>query len=256
MNCSEFQHISHELVRDRLEGREKIEALAHAGDCPGCAQYLEQERRLTLKLGFLSQALYSQEAPERLESVLLTAFREHAAHTDGNGSVPLHAGPRFWAHRKFWGWGATAAALAAVIALAAGTHPRRSSQPEVSSASVTSSAASTPEHASQLATAEPQDHSQQQPVVQAVRHRRNLSPSVRSVADEGATTIADNSGFVPLIYCDELNCGTPGEIVRVEIPASSLPMMGLVSENRTGPVRADVVVGEDGIARAIRLVDY
>jgi hypothetical protein len=58
------------------------------------------------------------------------------------------------------------------------------------------------------------------------------------------------------MYCDQLNCGTPGEIVRVEIPASSLPMMGLVSDNHTGPVRADVVVGEDGIARAIRLVDY
>lgn len=252
MNCSEFQHVSHELARDQVEGRDKIEALAHAGECPRCAEYLEQERRLTLKLGFLSQALYSHEAPERLESALLTAFREHAAHTDGNGSVPLHAGPRFWAHQKFWGWGATAAALAAVIALAVGIHSRRNSQAELPAASVMTPATST--HGASPAAGQ-QDESQQR-VIRAVRHRHDVSPRLRSVRSEGTTTIADNSGFVPLIYCDELNCATPGEIVRVEIPASSLPMMGLVNDNRSGSVRADVVVGEDGIARAIRLVDY
>ena len=252
MNCSEFQHVSHELARDQVEGRDKIEALTHAGECPRCAEYLEQERRLTLKLGFLSRALSSQEAPERLESALLTAFREHAAHTDGNGSVPLHAGPRLWARQKFWGWGATAAALAAVIALAVGVHSRRNSQTEPSTASVVTPATSTQGSASSAAMAEREDHL---PAIQAVRHRHDVSPHLRSVRSEG-TTVADNSGFVPLIYCDELNCATPGEIVRVEIPASSLPMMGLVSDNRSGPVRADVVVGEDGIARAIRLVDY
>ena len=254
MNCSEFQYISHELARDQVEGRDKIEALAHAGECPRCAQYLEQERRLSLKLGFLSQALHTQEAPERLESVLLSAFREHAAPTDGNGSVPLHAGPRFWAHQKFWGWGATAAALAAVIALAVGIHSRLNSHNGIPSASVVTPAISTQRNASLAARAEQPDQSQQR-VIRAVRHRHDVNPRLRSVRNEG-TTVADNSGFVPLIYCDELNCATPGEIVRMEIPASSLPMMGLVSDNRSGPVRADVVVGEDGIARAIRLVDY
>ena len=254
MNCSEFQHISHELARNQVEGRDKIEALAHAGECPRCAEYLEQERRLSLKLGFLSQALHTQEAPQRLESVLLSAFREHVAPTDENGSVPLHAGPRFWAHQKFWGWGATAAVLAAVIALAVVIHSRRNSHNEIPSASVMPPATSVQENSSP-ATAEQQDQSQQ-PAIRAVRHRHDVNPRVRSVRNEGTTTVADNSGFVPLIYCDELNCATPGEIVRMEIPASSLPMMGLVSDNRSGPVRADVVVGEDGIARAIRLVDY
>ena len=253
MNCSEFQHISHELARDQVEGRDRIEAWAHAGECPRCAKYLEQERRLTLKLGFLSQALSSQEAPERLESALLTAFREHAAHTDGNGSVPLHAGPRFWARQKFWGWGATAAALAAVIALAVAIHSRRDAQSELATTSVVTPTRSTQESTSSAAMAEHEDH---QPAIQALRHRHDVRPYLRSVRSEGTTTLADNSGFVPLIYCDELNCATPGEIVRVEIPASSLPMMGLVSDNRSGTVRADVVVGEDGIARAIRLVDY
>jgi hypothetical protein len=253
MNCSEFQNISHELARDRVEGRDRIEALAHAGECPRCAEYLEDERRLTLKLGFLSQALHSQEAPATLESALVTAFREHAAHTGGGGSVPVHAGPRFWAHQKFWGWATTAAALAAVIALAVGIHSRRSSQSETPEASVSTSATQMHESAPTTAANSQQDDNQPQATIHTVRHRR--SPRVRS-GDAPLMTVSDNSGFVPLMYCDQLNCGTPGEIVRVEIPASSLPMMGLVSDNHTGPVRADVVVGEDGIARAIRLVDY
>src|SRR5579864_2457766 len=141
MNCSDFQNISHELARGRVEGREKIEALAHASDCIGCAEYLEAERRLTLKLGFLSQALHGQEAPEKLELALLAAFRERGLRSET--SVPQHSGPRFWAHQKFWGWGATAAALAAVIALAVGIHSRRNSQAELPAASVMTPATST-----------------------------------------------------------------------------------------------------------------
>jgi hypothetical protein len=250
MNCSDFQNISHELARGKVEGREKIEALAHASDCVGCAEYLEAERRLALKLGFLSQALHGHEAPERLESALLTAFRERS-----EASVPQHSGPRFWAHQKFWAWGATAAALAAMIALAMGIQSRRSSQPRTSAAAITSSTTAQESSATSKAVATPDDTSEARPAISSLRRNRTATPRIRAVRTEG-TTIADNSGFVPLVYCDQLNCSTPGEIVRVEIPASSLPMMGLVNDNRTGPVRADVVVGEDGIARAIRLVDY
>jgi hypothetical protein len=250
MNCSEFQHISHELARDRVEGREKIEALAHAGECSRCVAYLEQERRLSLKLGFLSQTLHGQEAPTRLESTLIAAFREQAAQANENFGVPLHAGPRYWARQKFWVWGTAAAALAAVIALTFGLlmgrrTPMRASA-DAAAAGVTSQQ-TTPANSHRRSD----ELNQHPPAIQAVRHNR--APRVRAARDTG---VADASGFVPLVYCDEMNCGTPGDVVRVELPASSLPMMGLVSDNRSGPIRADVVVGEDGIARAIRLVDY
>jgi len=253
MNCSDFQNISHELARGRVEGREKIEALAHASDCVHCAEYLEEERRLALKLGFLSQALHGQEAPEKLELALLAAFRERGLRRES--SLPQHSGPRFWAHQRFWGWAATAAALAAVIAITMGIQSRRSSQPRTSATAITSSASSQESSATPTAIATQNDTSEARPAISSLRRNRAATPRIRAVRIEG-TTMADNSGFVPLVYCDELNCSTPGEIVRVEIPASSLPMMGLVSDNHTGPVRADVVVGEDGIARAIRLVDY
>ena len=256
MNCSEFQHISHELARDQVQGREKTEAFAHAGECSRCAEYLQQERTLSLKLGFLSQVMHGQEAPARLEPALLASFREHAAQAGEHGSVPLHAGPRFWAHRKFWTWGASAAALAAVLALAIGLRSGQRAPAQASNAPLTRSVAAHEESSAAVPVTVKQDNViEHQSTIQAVKRNRVALPHSRSAAEED-TAVAEASGFVPLIYCDELNCGTPGDVVRVELPASSLPMMGLASNTRTGPVRADVVVGEDGIARAIRLVDY
>jgi hypothetical protein len=46
-----------------------------------------------------------------------------------------------------------------------------------------------------------------------------------------------------------------GELVRLELPASVLPSLGLLPPaSQTGVVQADVLIGQDGFARAIRLV--
>jgi len=49
-----------------------------------------------------------------------------------------------------------------------------------------------------------------------------------------------------------------GELLRVMVPASTMRRVGLpVNENRlTDPVYADVLVGQEGLARAIRFVSY
>ena len=47
-----------------------------------------------------------------------------------------------------------------------------------------------------------------------------------------------------------------GRILRIELPASAMEMVGLpVHEQRRGdPVQADVLIGEEGLPRAIRFV--
>jgi hypothetical protein len=47
-----------------------------------------------------------------------------------------------------------------------------------------------------------------------------------------------------------------GEVVRTELPASVIPLLGLPSEVRAAGamVPADVIVGQDGRPRAVRLV--
>ena len=54
--------------------------------------------------------------------------------------------------------------------------------------------------------------------------------------------------------------GTPprfesGALMRIELPVSALPALGLVPPSSgSGSVMADVIVGQDGMARAVRLV--
>lgn len=62
--------------------------------------------------------------------------------------------------------------------------------------------------------------------------------------------------FLPLPYAPSMMAQDPGQVVRVRLPRSSLRAVGLpVDEDRLFErVQADVLLGEDGIARAIRFV--
>ena len=64
------------------------------------------------------------------------------------------------------------------------------------------------------------------------------------------------SGFVDLPWTAGLPAFESGEIVRMDVPMASLPTYGIdiSSGAGKGPVEADVLIGQDGFARAIRLV--
>ena len=81
------------------------------------------------------------------------------------------------------------------------------------------------------------------PVARKVLHRK---PQPREVVTE----------FYPLI--EDAPPFEGGELLRVSLPASALRGVGLpVSEDRlTETVQADVLVGQEGLARAIRFVRY
>jgi hypothetical protein len=62
--------------------------------------------------------------------------------------------------------------------------------------------------------------------------------------------------FIPLTYGASLSGTDGGHVVRLELPRTALAQFGLpVNAERSGePVTADVLLGEDGLARAIRFV--
>jgi hypothetical protein len=63
------------------------------------------------------------------------------------------------------------------------------------------------------------------------------------------------SGFVALPWTAGLPAFESGEIVRMEVPVASLPAYGIdISSRADRPVEADILIGQDGLARAIRLV--
>lgn len=70
------------------------------------------------------------------------------------------------------------------------------------------------------------------------------------------TDVITPSGFVDLPWTAGLPAFESGEIVRMDIPLASLPSYGIDISPGTGkgPVEADVLIGQDGLARQIRLV--
>ena len=60
--------------------------------------------------------------------------------------------------------------------------------------------------------------------------------------------------FQSLMYCDQISCPGAMDVIRVQLPS---PVMGLTpaSTRTEGVVFAEVLVGPDGIARGIRVVE-
>jgi hypothetical protein len=87
---------------------------------------------------------------------------------------------------------------------------------------------------------------------------RQVSPGDPAGARVGSVSVglAASSEFFPLAYVNVPVTG--GHLVRLEVPSSSLAAFGLDPADavspRPGAVLADVVVGEDGLARAVRFV--
>jgi hypothetical protein len=93
----------------------------------------------------------------------------------------------------------------------------------------------------------------------AKRHVEKSRPK-RSTVTSGqrqVRDVEDVSPFYPITYAENSDMPDEGEqIVRVELPRSSLFAMGLnvPVENEMVNVRADLLIGSDGVTKAVRLV--
>jgi len=81
-------------------------------------------------------------------------------------------------------------------------------------------------------------------------HRPRVMEAVPTADEEIATN------YQPLTYLAEASASESEQVVRIRIPRSSLVRFGMpVNPERADElVKADVVVGDDGLARAIRVV--
>ena len=81
----------------------------------------------------------------------------------------------------------------------------------------------------------------------------------RNAASPDATTIADETtaGFYPLPDADGLPPVESAMVVRVQMPIASLELIGFpINQDRASErVEAEVLLGQDGLARGVRLVE-
>ena len=106
---------------------------------------------------------------------------------------------------------------------------------------------------------------QQQPVraersaiARRVRHDAGRAARNRSIARREPRDVEEVGPFQSLTFAGEVDASKEdGQIVRVELPRSSLFAMGIdvpVENEKNNKVRADLLIGDDGVMKAVRLV--
>ena len=87
-------------------------------------------------------------------------------------------------------------------------------------------------------------------------HRARRPQQAAPVVDDADTATEIATDFIPLIQGDNLTLLEEGRMMRVELPRTALLDFGLPMnpERVDERIKADVVIGNDGLARAIRFV--
>lgn len=223
MNCAEFENVMHELARedarDILGDAAAVMARFHAETCEACAARLAEARSLEVALRDAAEDLRGLEASGAVEESLTAVFREHHRAVERSRSRARHVRLR-WAE-----WIAVAAAAAALMIVGAWNFSRG--------------------HGNDIA----------KKTVSSVSVATNANGATGQAAPVETAAVEDLD-FVPVPYGESLSADDPGLIVRVSLTRSALGNLGYPVDEMNGGdvVQADLLVGEDGLPRAVRLV--
>ena len=245
MNCHSCRDVVLDLARGvMVPSAAACAAEGHLATCSTCVDELRRQRELTLTLEALAAGTPGCPAPDAVEERLLRMF-------DGEHAGPV--APQVTRRRPFHGW--PVAAAAAIATLLVWAWPREQKRHDVATA-VRNEQASGPEvrtasHAAPEVAA-PSGSASKGGIGDARRSRPGRDG--RRPLNRGRPV--PELEFTPLPGASALPAFESGSIVRVELPIAALPAYGLsIVPDPTRPaVEADVIVGQDGHARAIRLV--
>jgi len=257
MTCSDFEAIIVEIARDCLmDAATRERGLEHVRRCTACATLLVEERALSRDLRALSARCAAEEMPERIETALLAEFRQAPAQT--RRSAPTIVAPR----RRRWAPAVAALALLTFGISLAGWIASSHKQAAPAVGSTGGGASPT------IVPAPPEKFDQTRPQIAVVRRPDRRIPDPKSenrqkrsanVNRQSASNDAPGefvTPFFPVMQGGELIPLEGGQLVRVRMPRSNLIPLGIPfnQERASETIKADVLVSNDGLARAIRLV--
>ncbi len=241
MTCLECRDLMLEVARRRAAPFVDRSVLAHVSECAGCRERLEHERALTAALGEMAREAAGSSASPEVERRLIAAFAAQAGEAgDSTHSsqrlvlrwLPAAAALLLAAGATAW-WGLRSGPVAPPTPLVAQAPPART-PPAMPSVSATAAA---PRSERDLTRRPPAT------TRQAARVPKAAPGPIEAV------------GFVPIPSAAGLPAFESGEIVRLGIPVTALPNYGVdIPAGGSASVQADLLVGQDGQARAIRLV--
>ena len=304
MNCQNFETALDDLARGALmDARSRAAALAHCDSCHACAARLADVSALRAGLRFLAAQTEGAEAPARIESALLAAFRAQSGTNAGTNAGASACAPsasgnvvsltqrtalRQWSWVKTFATAATAAAAAAILLMiippGMDAPADNSGGPRASKATPTQQTEESPAVAGLSETPPTVENSEDEPprILNAPKSvpTARFAPASRGEGRTMATMVGYNTSgakgsramrgtnaaaldeeivtdFIALSHGGaRLSAGDGGQLVRVELPRSALERFGLPMnvERANERIKADVLLGEDGMARAIRFV--
>lgn len=257
MNCQDFETIIIEIACDRLmDAAARERGLEHVQKCAPCAILLVEERALSRDLRALSARGGAEEIPARIETALLSAFRQQAA-------APIVAPARATRRRYLLLAAAALALLTFGFSLAGwiASSPERESSPIGSTDNRVDPTVpvATPEKPVQTPPQQVTVRQPDQPIAGPTTEKPRKRLPMASVSRRSANDDASRefvTQFFPVMQGSELIPLESGQIVRVRMPRSNLIPLGIPfnQERANETIRADVLVSNDGLARAIRFV--
>ncbi len=247
MKCPDFEVTILRLARGELmDPTMRQHYLTHAESCTRCGHRLAEEQALFAGIRVVAGDMALDGASPQVETSLLAAFQQQVRAAKSPIIVPL------WTrtlHSRPWGL-LTAAAL---VLLTFSVIMIRWLQPSQPTAHQGSQVINTRAPVDQTQVAhvstdrEPNVSSQTANTSPQSRfgHRRNRTAKAEIVTE-----------FFALEEGADLDSLEIAQVVRVELPGSALADVGLAVDPEVAdkPVKADVALGYDGIARAIRFV--
>jgi hypothetical protein len=254
MKCHEFISAAECLTPSQLSLRRTDDSpmTSHARECAACGRWLESQCVLGNAMQSLRASTAQCEAGPSVEQAVMLAFRNQEF-AFASGAAPERAASVVWRLSRFFEVAAYAAVAAALImAIFLGSRLLRDRQATRATAQThavtvplqSSSNAKAP--AAEVRASENQTAEETAKLLPAANRAARMTGSkpgtAKSVAASGDT---DNDGFVALMLCDPLICSGDEQVIRMELPGSS----------GASPVLADVVVGDDGLVRAMRIVN-
>lgn len=273
MNCQEFTKRVDELVGGQLSlAAPHANLVGHAATCTGCSARLEAERALTIRLQALTSDERSIEAPAYLRNDLLVTFENRVQ--DAPSTVVSFPRRSTWAR---WALAAAATILIGFVMFAArwiqmpsgnetaGNVPPvlTPKQNDVPPSVVSVTPPQQIVEPSLLPDAGQESKLSRRQVSSLASRSRNERRTKRGLStarsENVATEVASTeikSAFVPLTYLNNATAMDSGIVVRVEVAREKLASLGLPFdlERADEIIKADIVLGDDGVARAIRLV--
>lgn len=245
MTCTELRaRIENSATASMQAALQHSEVVDHARTCAGCTRFIGEQADLIRLLNLARDA--APEISPAVDSAVLAAFHRRPEPV-AVGSNPFRK-PMGLPANLLWRGAAAAGILAAAMGVIAYRKAALSGPATPAPAAIhpASTPASIPAVAKKISPAKPEKSNH--------RARRTASAPLAVAAAVPATARRSfPEGFTGLMYCDQLNCGGPMDVVRMQLPALA-DGHAPGSRRMNDVVYADVLIGSDGVARSIRIV--